>query len=46
MLNRIDVSVEELMKRGLLSAGREVKYFAGELCGYLACSVILLFNDA
>ena len=34
MLNRIDVSVEELMKRELLSAGREVKWiFAVEIAG-------------
>ena len=33
-MNRIDVSVEELMERGLLSAGREVKWtFPVEIAG-------------
>ena len=33
-MNRIDVSVEELMKRGLLSAGRRVKWiFPVEIAG-------------
>ena len=34
MLNRIDVSVKELMERVLLSAGREVKWiFPVEIAG-------------
>ena len=34
LLNRIDVSDEELMERGLLSAGREVKWtFPVEIAG-------------
>ena len=34
LLNRIDVSVEELMERELLSAGREVKWiFPVEIAG-------------